>query len=117
MIKLILAIIFISNTAFGAVCDIPEKIAAGAPSPCAGYVFSDANEQKVRTDLVYKNSLIDNLTKQNAIQSDMLNISAEQIALYKAARPLTDWDKAMYFALGVVVSGVAVYGAAKVIGK
>lgn len=115
MKNLILSLILISNSAFGAVCDLPEKVALGDKAPCAGYIFSDANELKVRTDLVYKNSLIDNLTKQNAIQADMLKISAEEIELYKASRPLTDWQKAMYFGLGVFATGVAVYGASKII--
>lgn len=113
--KFILTLILISNTALGAVCDLPEKVATGDKVPCNGYVFSDANELKVRTDLVYKNSLIENLTNQNAIQSDMLKISAEQIELYKASRPLTSWEKGLYFSLGVVASAAAVWGASQVI--
>lgn len=110
---LILSLILISNTAFGEACDLPEKITIGDKAPCNGYLFSDADELKIRTNMVYQLDLSDNLRKQNTIQSDMLKISAEEIALYKSSQPLTTWEKALYFGLGVVATSLAIDGASK----
>jgi hypothetical protein len=114
MRNLILSLILISNTAYAGVCDLPERVILGDKVPCTGYLFSDVNELKIRTDLTYKNSLIDNLTKQTTIQADMLKISNEQIQLYKESQPLSKWEKLLYFSLGVVATSLAVNAASKI---
>jgi hypothetical protein len=120
MIKILLALLISSNS-FAGVCDVPVKISVGAPAPCGGYVFSDANELKVRTDLTTKDLQITNLTAQNSVQANMLDIDNKQILVYqsevKDTRTLSEWEKFAYFGLGVLVTGLVSYGLTKAAGK
>lgn len=115
MKSLILSLILIANNAFAGICDLPERVNIGDKVPCTGYLFNDANELKIRTDLAYKTSLIDNLTKQNSIKDDMLKISDQQIQLYKQSQPLNGWERAMWFTIGALATGFAVHEAAQII--
>lgn len=116
-LKSLILILIISNNCFADTCDLPVKVSTGDKAPCNGYVFSDNNEQKIRTDLAYKNALIDNLTKRNTIQEDMLKIDAQQIQIYNdklnKESVLTVWEKVLYFGLGALVTSAAAYGTMK----
>ena len=120
LISPILISLLVSNS-FAGVCDVPVKISVGAPAPCGGYVFSDADELKVRTDLTFKDLQITNLTAQNTTQANMLSIDNQQILIYQSQvkddKTLSEWEKLGYFALGVLVTGLVSYGVVKASGK
>ena len=120
MIKILLALLISSNS-FAGVCDVPVKISVGAPAPCGGYVFSDANELKVRTDLTFKDLQITNLEAQVNTEASMLSIDNEQIAIYqsqvKDIKTMSEYEKFGYFALGVLITGLISYGVVKTSGK
>lgn len=112
----LISVILISSFAFNAsagLCDVPKRIAKDEPSPCAGYIMSASTEEKIRTELVYKDSLIKNLTEASDAQAEIIRMSSNQIDLYKLEiekqKRTTLLDKVLYFGLGVV----ATYGASK----
>lgn len=112
---IIILALLLSSTAHATGCDLPTQIAQGDKSPCTGYVMSPDTEQKIRTDLTYKDLMIDNLNKQNAIQSDMLKINSEQLKNLSAQGQLTDTQKLLYFGLGALLTGLASYAAVRAI--
>lgn len=109
--KILLALLLISNTSLAAVCDLPVQVKQGQAAPCDGYVFSTANEQKVRTDITFKDLQITSLTKQNAFQQDILNINEKELSSFKEDKKLSEWEKIAFFGLGVVVTGLVAYAA------
>jgi hypothetical protein len=115
--KIILILLLFCNTSFAAPGDIPTVIVKGAPSPIDGYVITPQFEQKTRTALTFDDLMIDNLQKQNDKQKDMLTIDAQQIKLYQDLssnnRELTILEKAGYFALGAILTGLVSYAAVK----
>lgn len=119
--KLLIALLLISNNLYADVCSVPVKITVGSPAPCTGYVFSNANELKVRTDLTFKDLQITNLTAQNNTLNDMLQIDNKQLIIYKSDaqndKTLSEWEKVAFFGLGVLVTGLASYAVVKAAGK
>lgn len=112
ILALILATV-ISFNAFAA-CDIPTQIKKGEASQCDGYVMSSETEQKIRTDISYKNALIENLTKSNDLQANLIKIQSEQVNVYQSelskAQSLSTFEKVLYFGLGALVTGAVAYG-------
>lgn len=100
-------------------CDIPTQIKKGDASPCEGYVMSTDTETKIRTDISYKQALIDNLTKSNDLQTNLIKIQGEQVNVYQSeldkSRSLSTFEKVMYFGLGALVTGVVAYGTVRAI--
>lgn len=107
--KIILSLILISSNVF-ADCTTPTRVAKGALSPCEGYVFSAELETKVRTDLIYKDALILNLTQRNTLQEEMLKIDAKQLQIYQDRVESNEWEKTLYFILGAALTGTVSYG-------
>lgn len=112
----LVAITLISCFAFNAsagLCDVPKRIALGEPAPCAGYLMSASTEERIRTELVYKDSLIKNLTEASDAQAEIIRMSTNQIDLYKLEiekeKRTNLLQKVLYFSLGAVVT----YGASK----
>lgn len=118
MIKIIITILFIPSLLL-ANCDIPKKISKGEVSSCDGYVISSETEQKIRIDLSYKDALIKNLEETNKRQNEIIKIDQEQLKIYndqlKDQRQFTAFEKALYFSLGAVLTGVVAYGTVKAI--
>lgn len=118
MIKYILILLLTPNLVL-ADCDIPTPIKQNDKSPCNGYVISEDTELKIRTDLIYKQSLIDNLTKTNELQKEINLINDEQIKIYRQQsnnyRELSTLEKTFYFSLGAVLTGVTAYGVIKIL--
>lgn len=108
MIKKILISILLTSQALA--CDIPTKIDKGSASPCDGYVISPSTELKIRTDLVYKDALIANLTQINKTQDNIMKIDAEQLKIYASMEKESFWQKTFYFGLGSLVTGLVAYG-------
>lgn len=103
----------ISAQAF-AVCEVPTQIKRGEASPCDGYVMSIETETKIRTDLSYKNALIENLMKSNSLQTNLIEIQGKQVNIYNSelnkAQSLSTIEKLLYFGLGALVTGAVAYG-------
>lgn len=114
LISIILISAFSINASAG-LCDIPKRIAKDEPAPCAGYIMSAATEEKIRTDLVYKESLIKNLEEAVVNQQIIIQMSYSQLDLYKGElekqKKMSTFEKILYAGLGVAVG----YGAAKVL--
>ena len=118
LISTLLCVLFPLNV-LSATCDIPTKIKQGDESPCNGYVISDTTELKIRTDLIYKQSLIENLTKTNEIYREINLINDEQLRIYReqlnSEKTLSTWEKALYFGFGALVTGAVAYGTVRLI--
>lgn len=115
--KLVTVVLVALIAAPAAACDVPTKINKGQASPCEGYVMSPRTEERIRTDLKYKDELIKNLQTASDLQADLIAINARQIDLYrseleKSAR-LSTMEKVMYFGFGVLVTGAVAYGTAQ----
>lgn len=102
-----------------AVCEVPTQIKQGQASPCDGYVMSVETETKIRTDISYKQALIDNLTKTNDLQANLIKIQGEQVNVYNSelnkAQSLSTIEKVLYFGLGALVTGAVAYGTVRAI--
>lgn len=109
MLKKTMISLLICSSAL-AECPIPTKVKAGEASPCAGYVMDDATELKIRTDLIYKNLLIDNLRAISAAQENIIKIDKQQLEIYESQAKMTDLNKTLYFGLGALVTGLVAYG-------
>lgn len=110
----ILISLLITSNVYAGDCTLPERILKGASSPCDGYVFSNDNETKVRTQIATDEAIIGNLRSQNKVQEDMLKIDAQQIQIYNdklnREQQLSSWEKALYFGMGALLTGAVAYG-------
>lgn len=91
-------------------CRKPYLIERGNVAPCSGYIFSKELEEKIRTDLVYKDSLIKNLTEASDAQAEIIRISNNQLDLYKQEvahqKHVNTMDKILYAGLGLLAGYV-----------
>jgi hypothetical protein len=99
----------------------------GSPAPYTGYLFSEEKTLKIRKELIELDTLklletsynksIDLYKKNEDLQNTKVNLLLQQNdklaeALVKS-RERSEWETRIWFGLGILVSGLAVYGAAQ----
>jgi hypothetical protein len=116
MLKTVIVLLLSLSIGFPAMaetCSVPTKIKQGEASPCDGYVINPTTEERIRTDLAYKDRIIDNLTKASDLQADLIRIQSNQVNLYQGEmdkhQEMTMVEKAAYFGLGALVTGAMAY--------
>jgi hypothetical protein len=107
---LAITILLSSNIAFSA-----QVLDEGEKAPHKGVLFTMEEEKELRKtkEKVVK---LEDLTVR---QEDLIKIQDQRIDNYKRYaeenRPLTGWEKIMWFSLGVIATSASMYGAAKLI--
>lgn len=129
IVTLLLTFCLTFNT-FAGECDkAVVLLKKGEPAPCEGFLFSPDAEKKASQavdDVKYYKDLSELLHSRNDLLQKQLLITDERLMLYmKTTDELAQevvrkqhedfWQKAVYFGLGVAVTGLAVYGAAQAI--
>lgn len=97
----------------------------GEKASCTGFLFSPDAEKKASQayeDSKYYKELSDLLNKRNQATNDEIKILDERLKLYQDQSFLLAqevqkkekedfWQKTLYFGLGILATGIAVYGA------
>ena len=111
--------------------DTATELNKGDPAPYSGTLLDKEKSRKIREDLIEKDGLVktnESLNKSLLLyrsNEDILNsqkdlLIKQNVELTKTlndTRSTSNWEKAGYFVLGIVVTGAAVYGASKLINK
>lgn len=119
--KTILTILLVSSMATAAepTCDIPTQIKKGDASPCAGYVISKETEEAMRMKLATNDKIIENMTKIQQSQDNVIKINNEQMKIYeenmRSQQKFSSFEKFIYFGLGAGLTGLVAYGAVKAV--
>lgn len=105
----------------------PTLLNQGQPAPYTGFLLSKETAQKAKDDLIegqqakdlnisFQNS-IDLYKKNESIYTEKVNILVDQngklIKTVHDEQSLNEWTKIGYFIGGVLVTGLSVYGAAR----
>lgn len=127
--RILLATIFLfSQVTFAACENDVELLKKGEVSPCTGLLYSPAaddeanrafeNAEKFKNinDLLVKKNIA--METQNEIVEKRLNlyITESQILAERLTKKenRSEWQKVLYFSLGVLATGIAVYGAKQI---
>lgn len=114
--SMLIGLLFAFNLSLAA-CKTPVTyLKVNQPSPCTGYLFTPEMELKVRQDLIE----YDYLKKQNEINLKKINNLDEQIKIMDQIIHTQDkriiglnesrkWERSIYFVLGILAAGAAVY--------
>lgn len=129
MIKILLvSLLIIPNYSFANSCPEPVQIIqAGQTANCDGFLFSDDAEKKASQaidDATYYKDLSELLHKRSELSNKQIGILDQRLNLYMTSsnelakevvrkRDQDFWQKTIYFSLGVIVTGIAFYGASK----
>lgn len=116
--KKYLVILFLIPSLAFAECKQPVSLLEeGKPAPCLGYLFTPEKEAEVRTKIANYNNLelivkkqdelVDVLNKRVYNQIEQNQILNEQLNLREKE---TFTQKAIFFVLGAVVTGLIAYG-------
>lgn len=123
-------LLLIPSNSFASDCkDSVQVIKEGESAQCSGLLYSPDAAKKANQafeDAKYYQDLSELLHKRNELTQKEIAVLDERLKLYMdtsqtLAEQLTRkdhedfWQKTLYFGLGVVVTGLAVYGAVKVI--
>lgn len=125
MIKLVLIFTLISNIAFG---EEMIKLEKDQKAPFPGYLSSESTMEKIKEDLIegeaarsrepsYKKSI--ELYKENETyyqnKVNILSVQNDKLAvrLYESTS-ISTLEKIGWFSLGVIATGIAVYGASQI---
>lgn len=125
MIRIILAIMFMTNMAFAQCPKNVQPIKKGEAANCDGFLFSPETEKKANEaveDVKYYKELNLRLTKRKELTDKEINILDRRLELYiKQSEQLSlevhrkrsedKWQKVIWFSLGVLATGIAVHGA------
>lgn len=127
--KLILiSFLILPNYSFAEECKDPvQVIRSGEKANCDGFLFSDEAEKqaaKARDDAKYYKDLSELLHKRSELTNEEIRILDERLNLYmntsnELAKEVNRkerqdfWQKTIYFSLGVLATGLAVYGASQ----
>lgn len=104
-----------------------QEIQKGQVALCDGLLFSPEASKKADEalkDSKYYKDLTDRLYKRQGLVQEEVNILEKRLQLYmdqshKLSQELTSknnedkWQKIVYFSLGVLATGIAVYGASQ----
>lgn len=126
MIKTVFLVLslILNQTAFAECIDVQE-VKAGDKIVCDGVLLSPDAAKKIDTqqvDLKYYKDLSDKLLQRKDLTDKEVNVLDQRLKLYQdessnladklSQRESTDkWERLMYFGLGVLATGLAVYGA------
>ena len=129
MIRLILIFSLITQTALANQCpeDI-QVITKGDVANCDGLLFSPEASKKADEsiqDAKYYKELAEKLKERQSYADKEINVLDQRLKLYidqsqilaeQVHRKESEdkWQKLIYFGLGVLATGVAVYGASKI---
>ena len=94
----------------------------GQPAPFSGTLFTESKAQELRAELLEKDKqqiLLESLREKQSIHKQIIELKDEQIEIYRVqnvklerANQASDTVKMIYFGLGIILTGAAVYGAA-----
>lgn len=128
MIKSVLSFILIFNMAIPAFakCEYPVSyIKEGMPAFCTGWLYTDdANNQAAQdhADVKYYKLINKKLTDRQELQQKQNEILDKRLQLYmnqshqlsqelQRQKSNSKWENVLWFSLGIVATGIAVYGA------
>lgn len=111
-----------------AFADDPLFLQKGSPSPSDGYLFSKEKTLSIRQELIEKDNqqpVIDSLNKEldlyktnSSLKDQQLTITLQQntnlIKEKQNAIQSESYEKIIYFGLGVLATGLAIYGAKEI---
>lgn len=93
----------------------------GQSAPYSGLLFSEARANEIRNQLLDKDIqsvVLESSREKLSIHKQIIELKDEQIELYRKqniklerANQASDTVKMIYFGLGIVLTGAAVYGA------
>lgn len=122
---LLIFILALNQTAYADDCgDDVQVVTKGQVVKCDGVLLSDAASKKANeavNDAKYYKTLSDKLYQREDYTNKEVNILDQRLKLYidqSQALATTvqqdKWEKILYFSLGVIVTGVAFYGAKQI---
>ena len=125
MIKILLALVFMTNVAFAECPKNVQPLKKGEVANCDGFLFSPETEQKAANaidDAKYYKELNVRLFKRKELTDKEINILDKRLELYIKQSEVTalelnrkrsedKWQKIIWFSLGVLATGIAVHGA------
>lgn len=123
---LLVSILVLNQTAWAACPDV-QDVKAGDKIVCDGVLLSPDAAKKIdgqQVDLKYYKELSDKLLKRQELQDKEINVLDQRLRLYQEQSSLladrltskestSKWENIGYFALGVLATGLAVYGASQ----
>lgn len=126
MIRLILIFVLFANNALACSEDV-QIIEKGQTANCTGFLFSPIAAKKAdeaADDRDYYKKLSEKLEQRQKLQDERSKVLDKRLQLYMEQSHIlseklterenrSEWEKVLYFSLGVVVTGVAVYGAGR----
>lgn len=97
------------------------SISKGEQAPFSGILFPQVRANQIRAELIEKDILtvrVSSLTESSFISERIIKLKDTEIELYKkqnhrleSANQTSNTMNAIYFGLGVLLTGAAVYGA------
>ena len=123
---LLIALMIFSQPAFA---DTATNISKGQPAPYDGVLMDTERSKKIRDELIDKDALEktnESLNKSIKLYRDnedilqdqkklLINQNIELTKTLNDTRETSGWVKAGYFFLGIAATGLAVYGASKLV--
>ena len=99
----------LNTTAFAC----PKLVKEGESSPCTGIVFTEDQERKIRTDLVYYKELSERYEKRSELDKQLLELERATSKDLRTELNARDnsvfWEKTLFFMLGAGLTGLASY--------
>lgn len=102
-----------------------QHIEKGTPAPYTGHLFTEAKAREVRKELLEKDQLViftkallENEVRYKKIisnQNEQVVILKDHVTKLSDMAETTTTEKVLWFGLGVVATGFAVYGAAQLV--
>lgn len=125
MKNILLALIFTLNQTAFAECPDVKEVKEGDKIECDGVFLSPDAAKKIdlqQVDLKYYKDLSNRLFERKELVDKEINVLDQRLKLYQdqsalLADKLTEkestnkWERVVYFGLGVLATGLAVYGA------
>lgn len=115
MNKIILALLIFSQTSLAQEAVFLNK---GDKAEFSGYLLTEDKVKSLRNDSLEKDAdkqVIDSLNKSLTLQQNNVDILLKQnsnlVQTVNSEESLNNWEKVLYFGGGIVLSGLAIYGA------
>ncbi len=125
LINFIVVVLFSFNVLATDCKESVTLLQEGQKAECTGFLFSPEAEKKATQayeDAKYYKELSDLLHNRNKLTNEEISILDQRLKLYQEQSHLLAqeaqrkdredfWQKTLYFGLGIVATGIAVYGA------